>query len=204
MAIRIDERFVVKAPVGPVWDYLVDPRRVVACVPGGELEEVLDGRTFHGTVRVKVGTLTLAYRGRVRLAETDVAARRVKIIGEARESTGTGSARLTLESWLTSLPGEETEVLVEARAEVGGRIVRLGRGAIELVGHQLFRQFAACVRAAVEAEEAGRVAVAAGAPPAPARPRRQEPLRAVPLILRALGAWLAGLFGQRGDGTPRS
>jgi len=204
MAIRIEERFVVKAPVGPVWDYLVDPRRVVACVPGGELEEVVDERTFHGKVSVKVGTLTLAYRGRVRLAEADVGGRRVKIVGEARESAGTGSARLTLESWLTSLPGARTEVVVEARAEVGGRIARLGRGAIELVGHQVFRQFAARVRAGVEAEEAGRAAVAAGAPPAPARPPRQEPLRALPLIFRALGAWLAGLFRQRGGGARRS
>jgi carbon monoxide dehydrogenase subunit G len=37
MAIRVEERFVVQAPVEHVWEYLVDPRRVVTCLPGAEL-----------------------------------------------------------------------------------------------------------------------------------------------------------------------
>jgi len=200
VAIRIEERFVVKAPVGPVWDALVDPRRVVACVPGGELDEMLEERTFGGTVRLKVGGVTMAYRGRVRLAEVDVAARRVKIVGEAREGTAAGSVRLTLESWLTALPDRGSEVVVVARADVGGPLERFGRGFLEEVGHQLFRQFAACIGASVEAEQA---ALAAGvAPPGP-RPGG-EPLAAVPLLLRALGAWLAGWFRPRGGGGPRA
>jgi carbon monoxide dehydrogenase subunit G len=200
MAIRIEERFVVRAPVGPVWDALVDPRRVVACVPGGELDEIVDERTFGGRVRVKVGAVTMAYRGRVRLAEVDVAARRVKIVGEARESTAAGSVRLTLESWLTALPDHGSEVMVVARVDVGGPMERFGRGFIEEVGHQLFRQFAACIRAAVEAEQ---TPLAAGTPP-PAPRSRREPLAAVPLLLRALGAWLAGWFRPRGGGAPRA
>lgn len=198
MAIRILERFVVSAPVGPVWDALVDPRRVVACVPGGRLDETVDERTFGGSVRVRMGAVTMAYRGRVRLAEVDVASRRVKIIGEAREGGAAGSVRLTLESWLTALPGRRSEVVVVARADVGGLMGRLGGGFLEEVGHELFRQFAARVRAAVEAEQA---ALAAGAP-FPAQPPRREPLAAVPLLVRALGTWLAGLLRPRG--APRA
>ena len=127
--IRVDERYVVQAPVGPVWDYLVDPRRVVGCVPGGEVAAVLDERTFDGTIRVAVGPLTLAYAGRVELADVDAAAHRVKIVGTAHERAGPGSARLTLESWLTPLPGGETEVVAHARVDVTGAIVELGRGA---------------------------------------------------------------------------
>jgi hypothetical protein len=50
--IAIDERFGVDAPPAAVWGFLVDPRRMVGCVPGGELERVLDDRTFDGAVRV--------------------------------------------------------------------------------------------------------------------------------------------------------
>ena len=197
MAIRVDERYVVHAPVGPVWDYLIDPRRVVGCVPGGEVAAVLDERTFDGTIRVAVGPLTLAYAGRVELAEVDSAAHRVKIVGTAHERAGPGSARLTLDSWLTPLPGGETEVVAHARVDVTGAIVELGRGVLESLGHVVFQDFASCVRATIEAEEAVRHG--ARAPAAPAR-RRRAPVRAFPLVFRAVKRWMAGWFRPRAGG----
>lgn len=156
MAIRVEERFVVPAPVEHVWEYLVDPRRVVTCLPGAELVEVVDERTFRGNVTVKVGTVTVSYRGRIQVAELDAAARRVKMTGEGRESTGTGSARMVMESRVSAAPGGGSEVVVLADVVVVGRIVQLGRGMVEQVAHQLFQQFAGCVRAVLEAEAAAR------------------------------------------------
>lgn len=156
MTIRVEERFVVQAPVEHVWEYLVDPRRVVTCLPGAELEEVVDERTFRGNVKVKVGTVTVSYRGRIHLAELDGAARRVKMTGEGRESAGAGSARLAMESRVSAVPGGSSEVVVQADVVVVGRIVQLGRGMIEQVARQLFQQFAGCVRAVLEAEAAAR------------------------------------------------
>jgi carbon monoxide dehydrogenase subunit G len=187
-AIAIDERFTVDAPPAAVWAFLVDPRCVVSCVPGGELGPVLDDRTFDGAVRVAVGPLTLSYAGRVRLAEVDEPALRVKIVGRARERAGPGSARLTLESWLAAPPEGPTEVTALARLDVAGRIVELGRGVLEPLAHLVFQEFAASVRASIEAEEARRRTGAAAGP----APARAAPLRAVPLVLRALRAWLSG------------
>jgi uncharacterized protein len=200
VAIRIVERYVVRAPIEPVWDFLVEPRRVVACVPGGELVSVLDARTFEGTIRVSVGPLTLAYAGRVQLAEVDAAARRVKIVGAAHERAGSDSARLTLESWLTPLPGGVTEVVAHARVDVAGRVVELGRGVLEPLGHLVFQQFASCVRATVEAEQAAGVAAVPAAPRP--KPLRREPLRAIPLVFRAVKAWVAGWLRARDPGGP--
>ena len=153
MAIRIEERFVVQAPVEQVWEYLVDPRRVVTCLPGAELVEVVDERTFRGVVNVKVGSVTVSYRGRVHL-ELDAAARRVNMTGEGRESAGTGSARMAMESRVSAVRGGGSEVVLQADVVVVGRIVQLGRGMVEQVAHQLFQQFASCVRAVLEAEAA--------------------------------------------------
>jgi len=205
MAIRIEERFTVAAPVEPVWEYLVDPRRVVTCLPGAELAEVVDERTFHGNVKVKVGAVTVSYKGLVRIADLDAGAHRVKMTGEGRESAGAGSARMTMESRVSALPDGGSEVVVQADVDVVGRIVQLGRGMIEQVSHQLFQQFAACVRATLEAEDRARGAsspeerAAALAAVPDARPR---PVRAVPLLFRALWAWLLGLFRRRPPGTP--
>ncbi len=192
MAIRIEERFRVQAPVQAVWEYLVDPRRVVTCLPGAELTEVVDERTFLGAVKVKVGTITVRYNGRVRLVEVDEAARRVRMEGDGREITGTGSAKMAMESVVTEADGG-AEVVVRSDVDVVGRIVQLGRGMIEQVSHQLFEQFAGCVRATLEAEAVAR---AGGTAPA-AVPRRPEAVAALPLLLRALWAWFLGLFRRK-------
>lgn len=196
MAIRIDERFVVDAPVEAVWSFLVDPRRVVSCVPGGELGAVLDDRTFDGAVRVKVGPLVLAYGGRVSLAQVDAAARRVTILGEARERGGEDSARLALESRLAPLPRGGTEVVAHAVVDARGRVLELGGGFLEALAHLVFQEFAACVRTSVEAEEARRSVSGPARTAAP--PGRSAPLAALPLVLRALRAWLAGILRARG------
>jgi len=190
MAIRIEERFAVAAPVGPVWDYLVDPRRVVGCLPGAELSEVVDERTFLGVVKVKVGTVTVVYRGRVRIAEIDAVGHRVKMTGEGRESAGAGSARMTMESHVAAVPGGGAEVVVRADLDVVGRIVQLGRGMIEQVSHQLFAQFAACVKATLEAEAAGTGAAFGPAGELPVA----QPVKIVPLVLGAFWAVLSALF----------
>jgi hypothetical protein len=188
MATRIEERFTVKAGPDAVWAFLVDPTRVVTCLPGAELTEVVDERHFRGAVKVKVGPVTVGYQGCIELVELERPAWRVKMAGEGRESGGAGSARMSMESKLTPLSDGATEVLVTSDVDVVGRLVQLGRGMIEQVSHQLFLEFAERVRAALEAE----AGTASGAAPPP----RPEALAALPLLLRALWAWLKGLFGR--------
>ena len=55
MAFKIEQRFEVQAPVERVWQYLIDPKRVVHCLPGAELLEQQDEHTFLGAIKVKVG-----------------------------------------------------------------------------------------------------------------------------------------------------
>jgi hypothetical protein len=68
-------------------------------------------------------------------------------------------------------------------------VVALGRPALERLGHVVFQDFAADVRARIEAEAEGR-------PPPPPR----GPLRPVPIVLRALRAWAAAALGGRRRG----
>jgi carbon monoxide dehydrogenase subunit G len=160
---------------------------VVTCLPGAELLEVVDERTFDGAVRVRVGPMEVAYRGRVLLAEVDEAARRVRMTGEGRESGGAGSARMSMTCALGPGPDGGTEVSVRAEVDVAGRLVQLGRGMFEQVSHQLFQELAACARAALEAGPAS-----AGGAAGPSAPR---PVRLVPLLFRA--AWTSLLALMR-------
>src|SRR5919112_788508 len=112
MAMKIEETFQVRAPVDRVWRWLVDPRQVVGCLPGAELTGEEGERTYLGRVKVKVGPVTASYAGRATIVEQDDAAHVVRLQGEGREPTGSGSATMSMTSRMTALPDGGTEVRV--------------------------------------------------------------------------------------------
>ena len=191
MAFRIEETFRVEAPLDRVWRYIIDPNRVVRCLPGAELTGEEGERTYLGRVKVKVGPVTASYAGRAQLAEVDESQHRVRLTGEGRECGGAGSAKLAMTSRVIAMPDGATEVRVEAEIDVAGKIVQFGRGMIEGVSRQLFKQFAECVRA----ELATPLGAAAQAPaPAPAPPQGAKPVRALPLVFKWLWSALLDLI----------
>ena len=155
MSIRIEEVFEIQAHPDRVWEYLTDPRQVVNCLPGAELTSVQDEKTFLGRVKVKVGPISTAYAGKVILTERDDANRVVKMTGEGRESGGAGSAKMTMTSSVVGLGTGSTEVRVTADIDIVGRIAQFGRGMIESVNKQMFRQFTECVRATLGSATTG-------------------------------------------------
>lgn len=181
MSLTINETFRIDAPPDRVWRFLKNPADVVTCLPGAELTETIDAQTYGGRVKVKVGPITAAYAGRATLTQVDDAARRMQIVGEGKESGGAGSARMTMTGVVTPLPDGGSEVSVDAVIDIAGRVMQFGRGLIESVNRQLFRQFAESVQArlatagaaegAVERATDGAVPSAAESlPPAPASP----------------------------------
>ncbi len=153
MPFKIKEQFELQAPVERVWKFLIDPQRVVVCIPGAELLESQDERTFVGAVKVKVGPLSMSYKGLVKFTEVDEENHEVRIVGEGRETGGTGSAKVSMLSRVTPLEGGGSQVVVESDVDLVGKIVQFGRGMIEEVSRQLFRQFSNCVKQHLEAPE---------------------------------------------------
>ena len=150
MAFKIAERFEVQAPVERVWKYLIDPASVVQCLPGAELLESQDERNFLGAIKVKVGPLSMSYKGRASFTEVNDDTHTVRMVGEAREVGGSGSTKVTMVSVVTALEGGGSAVSVDSEINLVGRIVQFGRGMIEEVSRQMFRQFAACVKSRLE------------------------------------------------------
>ena len=172
MAIEIQETFQVQAPIEVVWRFVMDPEQVAACMPGALLEEVVDERTYLGSIKVQVGAVTTSYKGRIQLTEVDEQGYTVRMAAEGRE-TGGGTARATMSSSLHSLADGRTEVTAEASIDLTGRIMQVGRGMIQGVSIQLFRQFVACAKTRLETADA-EAGTALDAEP--------EPIRAIPLI----------------------
>jgi carbon monoxide dehydrogenase subunit G len=197
MAFKIEEKFEVQAPVERVWQYLIDPKRVVECLPGAELLEQKDDRTFLGAIKVKVGPLSMSYKGQAKFTEINEETHQVRMVGDAREVTGSGSTKVSMLSTVVPLANGGSEVSVNADVELVGKIVQFGRGMIEEVSRQMFRQFSTCVKQRLEVAEDPQ-------PTANSAPEVQSETKAVaaaPLAFRAIWAifvrFFKGLFGER-------
>jgi carbon monoxide dehydrogenase subunit G len=204
--LEIEERFRVDVPVERVWRFLLDPRQVATCLPGAELTQIVDERNFEGNLKVKVGPVTMVYKGRMTITDVDEAARRVKMVGEGVDKAGAGTAKMTMESTMTAVDGG-TEVAVISKVDLAGKIVQFGRGMIKGVSQQLFKQFADSARKKLHDEHAAAAPSPAAEPaPAPGPERAPEPALPAPLppaskpvsglglLFRALGASIADFF----------
>jgi len=181
MAFKIEERFEVQAPVERVWKYLIDPKRVVDCLPGAELLEQQDEHTFLGAIKVKVGPLSMSYKGQAKFTEVNEETHQVRMVGDAREVSGSGSTKVSMLSTVTPLASGGSEVVVIADVDLVGKIVQFGRGMIEEVSRQMFRQFSACVKQHLEV---------ADEPP----PSEAKAVAAAPLAFRAVWAIIVRFF----------
>ena len=177
----------MQAPVERVWQYLIDPKRVVECLPGAELLEQQDERTFLGAIKVKVGPLAMSYKGQAKFTEINEETHQVRMVGDAREVGGSGSTKVSMLSTVAPLAAGGSEVLVSADIDLVGKIVQFGRGMIEEVSRQMFRQFSSCVKQHLEIPEE---------PQAPKVEPETKSVSAVSLAFHALWAIIARFFSR--------
>jgi uncharacterized protein len=199
MPFKIEEEFEVRAPVQQVWEYLIDPAKVVVCIPGAELLEAQDERTFVGAVKVKVGPMSMSFKGLMKFTEVDEQGHQVRMVGEGREAGGAGSAKVTMLSKVAPLKGVGALVVVNAEVDLVGKVVQFGRGMIEEVSRQLFRQFSACVKQRLEVEVADESQLSGQTPAESLSTDKSseaetEALSAAPLVLRAMWTVLRRFF----------
>jgi carbon monoxide dehydrogenase subunit G len=174
--LQIENSFEVGAPPDKVYAFLLDVNRVVGCVPGAELSEVVDPNTFKGKVKIKVGPVTVAYAGTARITDRDEASRTATLEGEGRETTGPGNARARANMKVEE-SGAGSKVIVSTDFTVAGRVAQFGRGLMEDVSKSLVAQMAACIKSKLETEEQPPAAQAgdAGAAAAATDPSRPAP-----------------------------
>ncbi len=193
--MQIDNEFTVAAPIDRVWAYLLDVERVAPCMPGAELTEVVDDRTWKGKTSIKVGPVALSFAGTVVMQERDDAAHRVALKAQGMEQRGKGAASASVVSRLEEVAGG-TKVTMQADLTVSGAVAQYGRGMIQDISQRLTGEFAACLERNITAEAASSAEVGA-APAAPAAVAR--PVKGFRLGLwatwRAIGRFFRRLLG---------
>lgn len=201
LEMQLENSFAVGAPPEKVFAYLLEINKIVGCVPGAELSEVVDPTTFKGKVKVKVGPITVAYNGTARIAERNDTERTASLVAEGRETTGPGSARATAHMSVTT-DGGGSVVKIVTDYTVAGRVAQFGRGVMEDVSKRIVNEMASCIKANLENAEPGS---APGGPAEPGAPSHSEgpptsapptatvkPINAFGLLFSVLWARLTG------------
>ncbi len=165
--MRLDHEFSVPVSAAQAWPVLLDIDRIAPCMPGATITKV-DGDDFEGTVKVKVGPITVTYGGTASFLEKDESQRIAVIEARGRETRGSGTATARVTAQLFD-EGATSRVTVTTDLSITGKPAQFGRGVMVDVGNKLLNRFADCLAKELSSDSVAAPAPApAGAPPASA------------------------------------
>ena len=166
MAIELDNSFTVPVPPERAWDVLLDVERIAPCMPGASVLSISDdGNEIEGQVKVKLGPLSLAYKGTAKFTDKDQANSRIAIEATGKETRGAGTASANVQAVLK--PGDATGstiVSIHTSLNVTGRPAQFGRSLLPEVSGKLIAQFASNLEALIASDNAPAPAEEVAAP----------------------------------------
>ena len=136
----LNHEFVVNVPVAEAWAILTDLERIAPCLPGAQLTEV-EGDTYRGQVKIKVGPILAQFKGQASFVSRDDVAHKASLKGEGRDTTGKGNASAIITAELTSVTPTSTKCTVHTDLSISGKVAQFGRGALADVSDKLLAQF---------------------------------------------------------------
>lgn len=174
--MELESTFSVVAPIDTVWATIMDFERVAGCVPGAEILNKLSEDAYQVGMKVKLGPVSMQYKGLMNVIERDAVAHRAVFEGRAQEARGQGTAqgRATLS---LSESGGTTTGTVSADIALSGKVAAMGKSIIGSVTDQMMALFAENLQAMVgetsgaqtsPAPEGAAPSVSPTAPTAPA------------------------------------
>ncbi|MGX9964553.1 SRPBCC family protein [Roseomonas sp. F4] len=192
--MKFTNHFEVPLPPDEAWALLLDVQRIAPCVPGAELTEVIDDRSFKGRVSVKLGPVALTFAGTARFETIDEAARSATVKAQGTDAKGRGGAN-AVATFVLAPTDSGTRVDITTDLNLSGSVAQYGRGAgmIQEVASQIIRQFAEALRADI-ARRSPSPATPDAAPPPPPPPA--APIGGFGLLWRAFLAWLRRATGR--------
>ena len=171
MAEQLINEFTVNRPIDEAWAIITDVERIAPCLPGAELQEI-EGETYRGVVKVKLGAISSQFKGEANFLDRDDAAYRAVIKGVGRDTGGRGNASAEITAQAESLSPTSTKVAVSTDLHITGKVAQFGRGIMGDVSSKLMAQFANNLNEMLD--EQGLDAAAADPPSRRRRPSRRD------------------------------
>jgi uncharacterized protein len=211
--MEFDNTFEVPLPPAEAWPVLMDIQRIAPCMPGAQLTEVVDPRTYKGNIAVRLGPVALTFAGLVTFEEIDDVNRKARVKAQGTDAKGRGGANAAA-SFRLEPAGAGSKVLVHTDLTLSGAVAQYGRGVgmIQATAGQLMKQFAENLKkqlGAAPAASASPPAAPAAAPtaalqqPAAQQPAASQapppaavPISGLSLMVRVIWDAIMRLFGR--------
>jgi carbon monoxide dehydrogenase subunit G len=180
----LNHEFIVNVPVNDAWVILTDLERIAPCLPGAQLTEV-EGDTYRGQVKIKVGPIVAQFKGQASFVSRDDVAHTAMLKGEGRDTTGKGTASAIITAQLTEVTPTSTKCTVVTNLTISGKVAQFGRGALADVSDKLLAQFSENLNQLINSSPAPATTAATTAPVTAASPeiRKIESAEVAPLDL---------------------
>jgi carbon monoxide dehydrogenase subunit G len=201
MAEQLINEFTVNRPIDEAWPLITDLERIAPCLPGAELQEI-EGDTYRGVVKVKLGAISSQFKGEAHFVERDDMNYRAVIKGAGRDTGGRGNATAEIMAQAEALSPTSTRVAVTTDLHITGKVAQFGRGIMGDVSSKLMVQFADNLNQMIDdqatavpapapeptpADEPSGADIAAGAAPSTPTVRKIEGAAAEPIDLMEVG-----------------
>src|SRR4051812_10805372 len=178
----------------------MDIRRIAPCMPGAELTEIVDDKTYKGKIAVRLGPVALAFAGTVAFEEIDDANRRARVKATGSDAKGRGGANAAA-TFRLEPAGTGSKVLVHTDLALSGAVAQYGRGVgvVQATAAQIMTQFANNLKAQLGQNRTPDVAATSGTASTPAAstpgtPPPAKPISGFSLMARVLLARIARMF----------
>jgi carbon monoxide dehydrogenase subunit G len=170
----------------------MDIPRIVPCMPGAELTQIVDPQNFTGKIAVRLGPVALTFDGRVAFERVDDVNHTARVKAQGNDAKGRGAANATA-MFRIEPAAAGSKVLIHTDLTLSGAVAQYGRGVgmIQATAAQLVGQFADNLRARLTQGES------IASPNAPAAPLSAKPISGLTLLVRVIWSKLAGLFSGR-------
>ncbi|GEP36475.1 hypothetical protein NPS01_01380 [Nocardioides psychrotolerans] len=139
----LTHRFTVPTGVEETWAHFQDIASVAECFPGAVVTSV-EGDTFHGSCKVKLGPIALVYNGSGTFVEKDETAHKFVVDARGKDKRGNGTAGAVVTCTMDD-NGGATDVVVVTDLAITGKPAQFGRGVMQDVSDKLLGQFVACL-----------------------------------------------------------
>jgi len=131
----------VNAPVNKLWDVVRDIPTVGSCIPGAtDIKEAGDG-TYLGTVKVRVGPISLGLDGKLSVDELNQDTRTIAFTGEGADRKVPGNVRVKIRMAVSGSDDTASQLVVDSEANIMGKLGEFGQGIIKRKADGIMKEF---------------------------------------------------------------
>lgn len=134
--VELDHAFQTGKPTDYNWDAILDLDRLIPCVEGGSVIERTAPDSAKAEILVKMGAMSMKFRGTVDVAERDDEAHRAVIRVKSKDAGGQGYANADVVFTVEDGGGK-----IHTAAQISGKAASMGEGVVQTVLDALINDF---------------------------------------------------------------